>query len=183
MKSPLAARSSSLLEDAREHPFAGVYATKMIPNDSPSPDERFRRLVEAIKLVWASTFFRAARSYREAVGAGALDERMAVVLQEVVGRRHGERFYPDVSGVARSWAFYRSGRTRPRDGVVQLALGLGKTVVDAATRRGPTRRPTRRRRLPTGASPSSSARPRRRSGPSGSASRRPGTRCTTRSTS
>ena len=130
VKSPLAARSSSLLEDAREHPFAGVYATKMIPNDSPSPDERFRRLVEAIKLVWASTFFRAARSYREAVGAGALAERMAVVLQEVVGRRHGERFYPDVSGVARSWAFYRSGRTRPRDGVVQLALGLGKTVVD-----------------------------------------------------
>ena len=130
VKTPLAARSSSLLEDAREHPFAGVYATKMIPNDSPSPDERFRRLVEAIKLVWASTFFRAARSYREAVGAGAFDERMAVVLQEVVGRRHGERFYPDVSGVARSWAFYRSGRTRPRDGVVQLALGLGKTVVD-----------------------------------------------------
>ncbi len=127
---PLAVRSSSLLEDAREHPFAGVYATKMIPNDSPSPDERFRRLVEAIKLVWASTFFRAARSYRESVGAGALDERMAVVLQEVVGRRHGERFYPDLSGVARSWAFYRAGRTRPEDGVVQLALGLGKTVVD-----------------------------------------------------
>jgi hypothetical protein len=127
---PLAARSSSLLEDAREHPFAGVYATKMIPNDSPSPDERFRRLVEAIKLVWASTFFRAARAYRESVGAGALDERMAVVLQEVVGRRHGERFYPDLSGVARSWAFYRAGRTLPQDGVVQLALGLGKTVVD-----------------------------------------------------
>ncbi|HYN43581.1 MAG TPA: PEP/pyruvate-binding domain-containing protein [Thermoanaerobaculia bacterium] len=130
VKVPLAARSSSLLEDAREHPFAGVYATKMIPNDSPSPDERFRRLVEAIKLVWASTFFRVARSYRESVGAGAFDEKMAVVLQEVVGRRHGERFYPDLSGVARSWAFYRAGRTRPEDGVVQLALGLGKTVVD-----------------------------------------------------
>jgi hypothetical protein len=130
VKSPLAVRSSSLLEDAREHPFAGVYATKMIPNDAPSPDERFRRLVEAIKLVWASTFFRAARSYRESVGSGALDERMGVVLQEVVGRRHGERFYPDLSGVARSWAFYRSGRTRPEDGVAQLALGLGKTVVD-----------------------------------------------------
>ncbi len=130
VKSPLAARSSSLLEDAREHPFAGVYATKMIPNDPPSLDERFRRLVEAIKLVCASTFFRAARSYRDSVGAGALDERMAVVLQEVVGRRHGERYYPDLSGVARSWAFYRSGRTRPEDGVVQLALGLGKTVVD-----------------------------------------------------
>jgi hypothetical protein len=130
VKVPLAVRSSSLLEDARQHPFAGVYATKMIPNDSPSLDERFRRLVEAIKLVWASTFFRAARSYRESVGAGALDEKMAVVLQEVVGRRHGERFYPDLSGVARSWAFYRAGRTRPEDGVVQLALGLGKTVVD-----------------------------------------------------
>ena len=130
VKTPLAARSSSLLEDAREHPFAGVYATKMIPNDSPSPDERFRRLAEAIKLVWAATFFRAARSYRESVGAGPLDEKMAVVLQEVVGLRHGERFYPDLSGVARSWAFYRSGLTRPEDGVVQLALGLGKTVVD-----------------------------------------------------
>lgn len=127
---PLAIRSSSLLEDALRHPFAGVYATKMIPNDQPDTDSRFRRLTEAIKLVYASTFFEAARRYVEVAGCPPQDERMAVIIQEVVGRRHGVRFYPDVSGVARSYSFYRSGSARPEDGFVALALGLGKTIVD-----------------------------------------------------
>lgn len=130
LRTPLAVRSSSLLEDARDLPLAGVYLTKMLPNNQPDSDGRFRRLSEAVKLVYASTFFRAAKAYRAASGVGEDEERMAVVLQEVVGRRHGERFYPDVSGVARSWAWYRTGRTRPQDGVAQLALGLGKQIVD-----------------------------------------------------
>jgi len=127
---PLAIRSSSLLEDALYQPFAGVYSTKMIPNNQLDPDTRFRKLVEAIKFVYASTFFRRARSYIRATGHSPEEEKMAVIVQEVVGLRHGIRFYPDVSGVARSFNFYPAGRTRPEEGVVNLALGLGKTIVD-----------------------------------------------------
>ena len=130
IRAPLAVRSSSLLEDALERPFAGVYSTKMIPNNELDADARFRRLDSAIKLVWASTYFRGARAYRETVDAGGRQEKMAVLLQEVVGRRHGDRYYPDISGVARSYGFYRFGAARPEDGVVLLALGLGKTIVD-----------------------------------------------------
>lgn len=129
VRAPLALRSSSLLEDALEHPFAGVYGTKMTPNDQLDADTRFTRMAEAIKLVWASTFFAAARAYRARVGAGE-SERMAVLVQEVVGRRHGTRHYPDVSGVARSLAFYRFGGASPEDGIAQLALGLGRTIVE-----------------------------------------------------
>jgi hypothetical protein len=128
--SPLAIRSSSLLEDALYEPFAGVYATKMIPNNQFDADSRFRRLVEAIKYVYASTFFSGARHYRQGTRHAGAQEKMAVIVQEVVGRRHGDRFYPDISGVARSFSYYRSGHTRPEDGVVNLALGLGKTIVD-----------------------------------------------------
>ncbi len=128
VRAPLALRSSSLLEDALEHPFAGVYGTKMTPNDQLDADTRFTRMVEGIKFVWASTFFAAARAYRARVGAGE-SERMAVLVQEVVGRRHGIRHYPDVSGVARSLAFYRFGGTEPEEGIAQLALGLGRTIV------------------------------------------------------
>ncbi len=127
---PLALRSSSLLEDALKTPFAGVYVTKMTPNNQLDADGRFRALVEAVKLVWASTFFSQARAYRTAVGRSDRDERMAVIAQEVVGRRYGHRFYPTVSGVARSYNYYPSGHARPEDGVALLALGLGKTVVD-----------------------------------------------------
>lgn len=130
VRTPLAIRSSSRLEDALRHPFAGVYVTKMIPNNQPDADTRFRRLAEAIKLVFASTYFRGARLYRARAGHPEAAERMAVIIQEVVGRRHVDRFYPDVSGVARSYNFYRYGRARPEEGVVVLALGLGKTIVD-----------------------------------------------------
>lgn len=127
---PLAIRSSSLLEDATYEPFAGVYATKMIPNHQHDPGERFQKLSEAIKFVYASTFFNSAKSYRSATNHGHTDEKMAVIIQDVVGSRHSLRFYPEMSGVARSYNFYSFGRAQPEDGVVNLALGLGKTIVD-----------------------------------------------------
>ena len=130
---PLAIRSSSLFEDALDRPFAGVYATKMIPNNQFDTDTRSRKLVEAIKYVYASTYFREARDYIRTTGREPREEKMAVILQEVVGRRHGDRFYPDVSGVARSYNFYTMGSIRPEDGVASLALGLGKTIVDGGT--------------------------------------------------
>ena len=127
---PLAVRSSSLLEDALQHPFAGVYATKMIPNNQPAVDDRFKKLAEAVKFVWASTFFQGAKSYMRTIGRPLADERMAVVIQEVVGQRFNGRFYPIVSGVIRTHNYYPSGPARHEDGVVNLALGLGKTIVD-----------------------------------------------------
>jgi hypothetical protein len=127
---PLAVRSSSLLEDALGRPFAGVYETKMIPNNQPDPGARFHRLVEATKLIYASTFFRDARAYRRVAGVEDDLEKMAVIIQEVVGERHGDRFYPHLSLVCRSYNYYPTGRARPDQGVVSLALGLGKTIVD-----------------------------------------------------
>jgi hypothetical protein len=127
---PLAVRSSSLLEDALFRPFAGVYETKMVPNNQPDADTRFRKLVEAIKFVYASTYFANAKSYIRATERTSADEKMAVIIQEVVGRRHDERFYPDVAGVGRSYNFFPARDTDPKEGVVNLALGLGKTIVD-----------------------------------------------------
>jgi hypothetical protein len=129
-RSPLAVRSSSLLEDAMYRPFAGVYATKMVPNQAPDDRARFQGLVEAVKFVLASTFFQDARRYLGSVGRVPRDEKMAVIVQDVVGARYGDRFYPTISGVGRSWNFYPALGARPEDGVVDLALGLGKTIVD-----------------------------------------------------
>ncbi len=128
--SPLAIRSSSLLEDATYEPFAGIYATKMIPNDQYDASARFHNLVEAIKFIYASTFYKNAKSYRIVTHHDHRAEKMAVIIQEVVGKRHRNRFYPELSGVARSYNFYPVGRAKQEDGVVNLALGLGKTVVD-----------------------------------------------------
>lgn len=128
--SPLAIRSSSLLEDDLDHPFAGVYGTKMIPNNEIEEDARFTRLVEAIRFVYATTFFSEAKAYMASIGRSVGDEKMAVIVQEVVGQRADSRFYPCVSGVARTHNFYPTGHARPSDGVVSLALGLGKTIVD-----------------------------------------------------
>jgi len=127
---PLAVRSSSLLEDAMFEPFASVYSTKMIPNNQLDADTRFRRLAEAVKFVYASTFFKDAKNYIQATRHTTADEKMAVIIQEVVGARHGPRFYPHISGVVRSYNFYPLGHATPADGVVNLALGLGKTIVD-----------------------------------------------------
>ena len=127
---PLAIRSSSLLEDAMFEPFASVYATKMIPNNQWDADVRFRKLAEAIKYVYASTFFKDAKNYMQATKHTTADEKMAVIIQEVVGGRYGDRFYPHISGVARSHNFYPLGHAKPGDGVIDLALGLGKSIVD-----------------------------------------------------
>jgi hypothetical protein len=130
VQTPLAVRSSSLLEDAIFEPFASVYATKMIPNNQMSPDSRFNKLVEAVKFVYASTFFAGAKNYIRATKHSTADEKMAVIIQEVVGARHAQRFYPHISGVARSYNFYPLGHSKPPQGIVNLALGLGKSIVD-----------------------------------------------------
>lgn len=127
---PFAVRSSSKLEDAMYEPFAGIYATKMTPNNQHDVDSRFRKLIEAIKFVYASTYFKAAKDYMLATNHQIEDEKMSVIIQEVVGCRNGDRFYPELSGVARSYNFYSMGRAKPEDGVVNFALGLGKTIVD-----------------------------------------------------
>ena len=127
---PLAVRSSSLTEDAIFCPLAGVYETKMIPNNQAGQDERLRKVQEAIKLVYASTFFAEARTYLHALDRALADEKMAVIIQEVVGSVRGDRYYPHLSGVARSHNFYPSAGMRSADGVVSLALGLGKTIVE-----------------------------------------------------
>lgn len=129
-REPMAVRSSSLLEDTIYEPFAGVYATKMIPNNQFDPNARFRKLVEAIKFVYASTFFESAKSYIKATHHEISEEKMAVIIQQEVGKKHGNRFYPELSGVARSYNFYPMGRAKNEDGIVNLALGFGKTIVD-----------------------------------------------------
>jgi hypothetical protein len=127
---PLAVRSSSLLEDSHIQPFAGLYATCMVPNNSATVDARLRDLVQAVKLVWASTFFPAPKAYFRSISRRIEEERMAVVIQELVGRRHGDHFYPTFSGVAQSYNFYPVGHMKADEGVVQVAVGLGKTIVE-----------------------------------------------------
>lgn len=127
---PIAVRSSSILEDSVYQPFAGVYATIMLPNNHPSLDVRLAQLLEAIKVVYASTFFQTARDYIETTPYRIEEESMAVLVQRLVGSRHGDRFYPTLSGTASSYNFYPFGDMQPDDGVAQVALGLGKSVVE-----------------------------------------------------
>lgn len=127
---PLAVRSSSLLEDSLHQAVAGIYLTLMIPNNGPDTAERLRQLSAAIKLVYASVFFKGARSYLESTGHLLEEEKMAVIIQPVVGRLRNERFYPSFSGVAESYNFYPIGPQRPEDGVALLALGLGRQIVE-----------------------------------------------------
>lgn len=126
---PLAVRSSSLREDARFQPFAGVYATYMLPNNHPDPEVRFAELCRAIKAVYASMFTREARIYSAGHPHGAEDEKMAVVVQQVVGQRFGDRFYPHISGVVQSFNYYPVGPQRADEGLAVIALGLGQMVV------------------------------------------------------
>ena len=127
---PLAVRSSSLLEDSHGQPFAGVYHTYMIPNNHFNLGIRLDQMCDAIKLVYASTFTGSARRYLEITGHRAEEEKMGVILQEIVGSQYDERFYPTFSGVARSYNYYPFGRLLPSDGVACVALGLGKMVVE-----------------------------------------------------
>lgn len=129
VRCPLAVRSSGLLEDSLSQPFAGVYTTYMLPNNHPDLDVRWRQLSSTIKRVYASVFSQRAKTYLEMSSYRLEEERMAVMIQELVGRQHEDRFYPDFAGVARSWNFYPEPGQSPEDGVVAVALGLGQAVV------------------------------------------------------
>jgi CheY-like chemotaxis protein len=127
---PLAVRSSSLLEDSQYHPFAGVYETYMIPNNHNNPIVRLNELLNAIKRVYASTFYKSTKDYIKVTSYRLEEEKMAVIIQKMVGAKHQNRFYPTFSGVAKSYNFYPAPPQKPVDGIVSAALGLGKTVVD-----------------------------------------------------
>lgn len=130
VREPLAVRSSSLLEDSHERPFAGVYRTAMLPNAGSDEDSRLASLGDAIKHVYASTFFSNAKAYIQGSQHRMEEEKMAVVLQLLVGRQHGNHYYPDFAGAACSYNYYPVLGTTPEDGVALVALGLGRTVVD-----------------------------------------------------
>ena len=127
---PLAVRSSSLLEDSQYQPFTGVYETFMLANRHPDLEHRFEQLTEAIRRVYASTFSQHAKGYVRATPYRLEEEKMAVILQQVVGTVHGPRFYPGFSGVVRSWNFYPVAPMNFSDGIAAVALGLGRAVVD-----------------------------------------------------
>jgi CheY-like chemotaxis protein len=130
IREPLAVRSSSLLEDSQYQPFAGVYQTYMIPNSHRDDAVRLEELLQSIKLVYASAFARKAKDYMHATDYRLQEEKMAVIIQRMVGaERHG-RFYPDFAGVAKSYNFYPVPPQKSTDGIVLVALGLGKTVVE-----------------------------------------------------
>ncbi len=130
LKSPLAVRPSSYLEDAHQRAFASIFTSKMIPNTETSDEARYHRLSGVLKLAWASTFFANAVVSRRAAGLALDAEKMAVVVQEVTGERHDGRFYPTLSALARSYNHYPVPGNSREDGVVSLALGLGKTISD-----------------------------------------------------
>jgi DNA-binding NarL/FixJ family response regulator len=127
---PLAVRSSSLLEDSYYQPFAGIFDTHFLPNNHPSPEGRLQRVAAAIKLIYASVYFRNAKNYTLATGNRTEEEKMAVVLQQIVGKDRGGYYYPVFSGVARSYNFYSVGHIRPEEGIAYCALGLGKTIME-----------------------------------------------------
>ena len=129
VNSPIAVRSSSLLEDSHHQPFAGIYSTYMVPK-SDKRDEMLQSLRNAIKAVYASVFYRDSKAYMTATSNLIDQEKMAVVLQEVVGSQYNDRFYPTMSGVARSLNFYPIGDEKSEDGIANVALGLGKYIVD-----------------------------------------------------
>lgn len=130
IRSPLAVRSSSLLEDSHYQPFAGVYSTYMIPNNHHDDRIRCYQLEQAIKSVYASVFYKESKAYIAATSNVIDEEKMAVVIQEVSGRSYGNRFYPAISGVARSVNFYPIEPEKYEDGIANIAFGLGKTIVE-----------------------------------------------------
>jgi hypothetical protein len=130
---PLAVRSSSLLEDSPYQPLAGVYETYMLRNNEADTQSRLERLIAAVKRVYASTFSERAKAYMESTRYRLEEEKMAVIIQKIVGGVHGSRVYPDFSGVVRSHNFYPTGPMTAADGIAAVALGLGKTVVEGET--------------------------------------------------
>ncbi len=128
-KNPLAIRSSGLFEDSLLQPFSGVYATYLLPNNHPDFKVRFEQLLTAIKLVYASIFTDSARAYFDAVNYKIEEEKMAVVIQEVVGHEYNKKYYPNISGIAQSYNYYPVSYMEPEDGFSVLAVGLGEYVV------------------------------------------------------
>ena len=127
---PLAIRSSSLLEDAQFRAYAGLYRTYMVPNDHPNLERRLTQLIDAIKLVYASTYFQDPKAFARRVGHRTEEEKMGVIIQQLVGERYGGYFYPALSGVAQSHNFYPFSKMKPEDGIATIAMGLGKTVME-----------------------------------------------------
>jgi hypothetical protein len=130
LMNPIAVRSSGLLEDSLAQPFAGVFETYLLPNSNPDIFTRLKQLEDSIKMVYASIFSKESRDYIQAVNYKLDEERMAVVIQELVGSRYGKHFYPHISGVAQSNNFYPLAHMKPEDGFAVIALGLGTYVVD-----------------------------------------------------
>lgn len=130
IKCPLAVRSSSILEDSRILPFAGIYKTYVVPNSNDNSEVCFKQLSDAVKLVYASVFYEAPVRYAQNADIRIEEEKMAVLIQELVGENYGDNFYPAISGVSQSYNFYPYYPMKPEDGTVSLALGFGKTIVE-----------------------------------------------------
>ncbi len=129
-RKPLIVRSSGILEDSLIQPFAGIYSSMLLPNMAWDTDFRFQDVCNAVKYVYASTFFESARNYMKSTPKSVGEEKMAVILQEIIGEKYDNYFYPMVSGVARSYNHYPRGSCDPENGIVYLSLGLGKNIVE-----------------------------------------------------
>ena len=129
MTKPFAVRSSGLFEDSLNQPFAGVYSTYLLPNNHPDPERRLEDVENAIKLVFASIYSPESRAYFNAIDYMIEEEKMAVIIQEVVGNEHNGKYYPEISGVAQSYNFYPFSYIQPEDGFAVTAIGLGAYVV------------------------------------------------------
>ncbi len=130
IKKPLAVRSSGLFEDSLMQPFAGIFETYLLPNSNKDIEVRLKQLADAIKLVYASIYSETARGYINAINYKIEEEKMAVIIQEVVGEQYEEFFYPHISGVSQSYNYYPYGYMQPEDGFAVLAVGLGTYVVE-----------------------------------------------------
>ncbi|MCF6342038.1 MAG: pyruvate, phosphate dikinase [Bacteroidales bacterium] len=130
IQQPLAVRSSGLFEDSLAQPFAGIFDTYLLPNNHPDKTVRLRQLGNAIKLVFASVYSDTVKAYAKAIDYKLEEEKMAVVIQEVVGERHEDLFYPSISGVAQSYNYYSFAHMKPEEGFAVAAVGLGRYVVE-----------------------------------------------------
>jgi hypothetical protein len=130
IRKPLAVRSSGLFEDSLIQPFAGIFETYVLPNNHPDPKVRLQQLMDAIRLVYASVYSETARGYVEAIHYKIEEEKMAVVIQELVGNQYQDFYYPHISGVAQSYNYYPVSHMKPEEGFVVAAIGLGKYVVE-----------------------------------------------------
>ncbi len=127
---PLAVRSSSILEDSQVLPFAGIFKTYILPNRDKDPEVRLKHLTDAVKLIYASSFFQSPKGYAKNADIRIEEGSMSVLIQQLVGEQHGDTFYPVISGVAQTYNYYPYSHMKPDQGIVSLALGLGKAIVD-----------------------------------------------------